>query len=229
MKQHLLTLAFALCVATFSQAQDAQPATESEIVYLKVVTDRAAKIVDKLGIDDTAKFARVRTIIALQYRDLNSIHDERNATVSALKNDSTLTDKEAKIKAAEVDADAKLYHLHCAYIGKLTSELTLEQLEQVKDGMTYGVAPLTYKAQCDMIPTLTDEQKRYVWAALYEAREHAMDAESSEKKHGWFGKYKGRINNYLSAQGYDLKKEREGWSQRIKEQEAQKKAVGGGQ
>jgi hypothetical protein len=40
-----------------------------------------------------------------------------------------------------------------------------------------------------------------------------MDAESSEKKHWWFGKYKGRINNYLSAQGYDLQKERKEWEE----------------
>ena len=31
-----------------------------------------------------------------------------------------------------------------------------------------------------------------------------------------FGKYKGRINNYLSAQGYDLKKEGIEWQKRIK-------------
>jgi hypothetical protein len=44
-----------------------------------------------------------------------------------------------------------------------------------------------------------------------------MDAESSDKKHAVFGKYKGRINNYLSAEGYDLKKATEEWQQRIKE------------
>ncbi len=33
---------------------------------------------------------------------------------------------------------------------------------------------------------------------LWEAREHAIDGGSSEEKHAWFGKYKGRIiNNYL--------------------------------
>jgi hypothetical protein len=32
-----------------------------------------------------------------------------------------------------------------------------------------------------------------------------MDGGSSEEKHALFGKYKGRINNYLSAQGFDLK------------------------
>ena len=45
-----------------------------------------------------------------------------------------------------------------------------------------------------------------VW--LVEARELAIDAESSNKKHDTFNKYKGRINNYLSARGYNIQKER---------------------
>ena len=43
----------------------------------------------------------------------------------------------------------------------------------------------------------------------------AIDAENSKAKHGWFGKYKGRINNWLTKRGYDLKAEREGWYKRI--------------
>jgi hypothetical protein len=70
-----------------------------------------------------------------------------------------------------------------------------------------------------MIPTLTNEQKAQIMTWLVEAREYAMDAETSEKKHGWFGKYKGRINNYLSAAGYDLKKEGDAWQKRLKEKE----------
>ena len=46
-------------------------------------------------------------------------------------------------------------------------------------------------------------------------RELALDAESSKKKHEVFGKYKGRINNYLVKRGYDLKKEREEWYKRM--------------
>jgi hypothetical protein len=180
---------------------------------MKVVTERSAKIVATLGIEDTLKFARVRDIIARQYRDLNAIHDERSGKVKALKAQGG-SDADAKIRAAEVEADAKLYARHNAYVAKLASELAPEQVDKVKDGMTYGVAPLTYRVHCEMIPTLTDEQKRYILAALLEAREYAMDAESSDKKHEWFGKYKGRINNYLSAQGYDLKKERAAWEKR---------------
>ena len=55
-----------------------------------------------------------------------------------------------------------------------------------------------------------------IMAWLIEARELAIDAESSKKKHEVFGKYKGRINNYLSKRGYDLTKEREGWYERVK-------------
>ena len=43
-----------------------------------------------------------------------------------------------------------------------------------------------------------------------------QDAENSNKKHAAFGKYKGRINNYLSKRGYDLVKERKAWYERIK-------------
>ena len=43
-----------------------------------------------------------------------------------------------------------------------------------------------------MIPTLKEEEKAQIMAWLVEAREFAMDAENSNKKHAAFGKYKGR-------------------------------------
>ena len=61
-----------------------------------------------------------------------------------------------------------------------------------------------------------EEEKAKIMAWLVEAREFAMDAENSNKKHAAFGKYKGRINNYLSKRGYDLVKERKAWYERIK-------------
>ena len=73
--------------------------------------------------------------------------------------------------------------------------------------MTYRVFPITYAAYLDMLPNLTTEQKDKIYSWLKEARELAMDAGSSDRKHAVFGKYKGKINNYLSAAGYDMKKE----------------------
>jgi len=83
---------------------------------------------------------------------------------------------------------------------------------------------VTFDATLDMIPSLKEEEKTQILAWLKEGREFALDAESSNKKHEAFGKYKGRINNYLSKRGYDLVKEREGWYARIKARdEANKK------
>ena len=83
--------------------------------------------------------------------------------------------------------------------------------------MTYNVLNVTYTAYQDMLPSLTGEQKKQILAWLTEAREHAMDAESSDKKHAWFGKYKGRINNYLAKAGVDMKQAEKEWQQRLRE------------
>ncbi|RYY10243.1 MAG: DUF3826 domain-containing protein [Cytophagaceae bacterium] len=93
--------------------------------------------------------------------------------------------------------------------------LLLFGLAQVKDGMTYRVLPITMTAYEDMLPTLTAAQTTQMQAWLTEAREHAMDAGTSQEKHAWFGKYKGRINNYLSAAGIDMNQAGKDWQARL--------------
>jgi hypothetical protein len=176
--------------------------------YTQVIRGRAQKIVDTLGIDDEGKAVQVRDLIADQYRSLSTLHDTRDARIKAVKSRAGDNKEgvEMAVKALEDMAQALQVRLHDQYLLKLSTLLTPAQVDHVKDGMTYGVVQVTYNSYLDMLPQLTDEQKATVMAYLVEAREIAMDAGSSKKKHWWFGKYKGRINNYLSAQGYDLKK-----------------------
>lgn len=194
----------------------AQSPDDQAAAYTKVINQRAAKIVTPLGISDSAKAYNVQTIIAQQYRDLGQVHDGRNAKIKTLKEQAGEGKKpdESTVKEIEAAADKQLKQLHDTYISKLSALLTTQQVDMVKDGMTYSVMPITYKGYQEMIPALTADQKEKILQYLTEAREQAMDAESSEKKHAWFGKYKGRINNYLSAQGYDLKKAGEDWAKR---------------
>jgi virulence-associated protein VapD len=125
-------------------------------------------------------------------------------------------EKQKAMTVAENQKDMKLYRSHFGFIAQLSLYLNDSQIETVKDVLTYNVVKVTYDAQCDMIPTLKTEEKAQILAWLKEAREYAIDAESSNKKHETFGKYKGRINNYLSKRGYDLTKEREEWAKRVK-------------
>lgn len=184
--------------------------------YVNSIVGRSQKIVDKLGIDDPAKAKDVTNIIANRYFKLNDIYEARDAKIKTAKETLTGDAKNAAVEAANNEADSKLYRCHFEFPAELSLYLTPEQIEGVKDGMTYGVLMVTYNSHLDMIPSLTDEEKAQIMAWLVEARELAMDAENSNKKHGVFGKYKGRINNYLAARGYDLVKEREAWYERIK-------------
>lgn len=165
-----------------------------------VQIERADKIAAGLGLSDPAQATRVRDLIAGQYRDLSLVHDTRDAALKAAKESTD------NVAAAKDTTTARMADLHYAYLAALSAELNPEQVEQVKDGMTYGVVPLTFRVYQEMLPDLSAEQKRKLLAWLREAREHAMDAGSSDEKHGWFGKYKGRINNYLSTAGIDMKK-----------------------
>jgi len=195
-----------------------------DTAYLKTVVGRAQKIVDKLELSDQDKALNVRNIIANRYILLNDIHDAYDAAVKLAKEKEGDEKKNALQQAAD-SRDAALYKHHFELESDLSNYLNAEQIEAVKDGLTYGVVKVTYDAQIDMIPTLKEEEKTQILAWLKEAREFAMDAGNSKDKHNWFGKYKGRINNWLSKRGYDLTKEREEWYKRIEErkQKEQKK------
>ena len=212
----LLSLVFAFSSLNAQQHLDPE--------YVKVTNERAAKIVTKLDLKDEAKEKAVSNIIAQQFRDLTEIQDGRDTEIKKVKEDTSLAKEKQneKIDKLKAKADESIAKLHKSYIKKLSKELSEDKITEVKDGMTYGVLPITVAGYNDMLPNLTAEQKDYIYKALVEAREHAMDAGSSKEKHGWFGKYKGRINNYLSKQGYDLNKESADWHKRIEEREKSK-------
>lgn len=197
-------------------AQEQLNAEGRDTDYLRTILDRSDKNISALVLVGE-KHEAVRVIVANRYFELNDIYAERDTAIAVAKRTLTGDDKNRAIDAAKAVCDSKLYRSHFAFPARLAMYLTEEQIETVKDGITMGVVKVTYDATLDMIPTLTDEEKQQILLWLKEARELALDAESSRKKHEVFGKYKGRINNYLSARGYDLVKEREAWYERIKE------------
>jgi hypothetical protein len=218
MKMMIKVLAIGLLVINVTQlkAQDTTP--EAAAKYTQVITERSNKIVAALGITDSVKYKRVLNVIVDQYRSINDIHNDRNAKAKQIKEQAGDNKAAANKQTQELDTavQVQLNKLHINYVSKLSADLNASQVEKVKDLMTYNILTVTYKAYVDEIPTLTDAQKAQIKTWLIEARELAIDAESSEKKHAVFGKYKGRINNYLSAQGYDMKKEGEDWQKRLK-------------
>jgi Spy/CpxP family protein refolding chaperone len=211
----LLATLLSIAGAGSAAAQAPQPTESKEAAYTRTITERAAKIVATLGLTDEAKSTKVRDVIANQYRELNTVHEARKAQLATLKAQPKDDKTEAATKKIEDQTTAALDKLHGKYLKQLGRYLTTDQVAMVKDGMTYRVLPITMTAYEDMLPNLTAEQRAQMLAWLTEAREHAMDASTSEEKHKWFGKYKGRINNYLSAAGIDMNQAGKDWQARI--------------
>jgi sugar phosphate isomerase/epimerase len=195
--------------SSYPEAEVKLDSTGRDTDYVNTIIERSRKATDELGITWTPLGQNVVNIIANRYFKLNDIYTERDSL------------KKSDKKLAEALCDSKLYRSHYGFLADLSMYLKEEEIVKVKDVMTFNVVKVTYEAHCDMIPTLKDEEKQQIMAWLVEARELAIDAESSKKKHEVFGKYKGRINNYLTKRGYDLNKEREDWYKRVKERGGQ--------
>jgi hypothetical protein len=216
LKKSLVLAAVLLSINIYGQGNNDKQQTD----YKNAIKERSAKIINTLGITDSGKYNAVLDELMNQYFGLNTIYEQNKTAIAEIKKKS-LSKEEAEqaIKKQEEKKSSLLSQQHATFIAHLKENLTEDQLEKVKDGMTYRVFPITYAGYQDMLTNLTAEQKDKICTWLKEARELAMDEGSSERKHQVFGKYKGKINNYLSAAGYDMNKESKAWQERIKERQ----------
>jgi hypothetical protein len=176
--------------ATFAAETNSTP-EQIEAKYRAAIEGRTADILKILGLSDTNKIAKVHDIIIAQYRALNAWHDANDLKLKAAKSD---TNAVAQIRAS-------LKTLHDNFLFKLAENLTPEQIDQVKDKMTYGKVQFTFAGYVAQYSSLSDENKAEILKLLKEAREEAMDGGSAGEKTAIFQRCKGKINNYLSKQG----------------------------
>ena len=174
---------------------------------VKRALDKAQGIVDKLALCDEIQKTNVLHIIANRYLELYTIHDEydaRNERIETLGLETKM--KEEELERSYYQYNSGLYRSRFGYIAWLSFFLNEEQVETVKNEMTENMLKLRYNAFLDMLPEMTDAEKKRVYNWLVEAREFAMDFITSRKMQQMFTKYRGRINNYLNACGHDLGK-----------------------
>lgn len=199
MKKIFLILVVSVLPVVFAPAAETNNTPETaEAKYTKAIEGRTADILKVLALTDTNQAARVRDTIIAQYRALRSWHEVNDAALKAAKTDTNAT--------AAIRASLKI--LHDDYLSRLAADLTPEQVEQVKDKMTYGKVQFTYAGYLAAYPDLAQPHREKILALLKEARELAMDGGSAEEKTAVFQRYKGKINNYLSQQGIHPEKKK---------------------
>ncbi|HTB84728.1 MAG TPA: DUF3826 domain-containing protein [Candidatus Sulfotelmatobacter sp.] len=196
MKKLILLFAGALLSASALAADTNMTPEQVAAKYTATIEGRTADILKVLNLDDTNKIAGVHDAIMAQYRALNAWHSENDAKLKASKAD---TNAVAQIRSS-------LKALHENFLDALAENLSPEQIEKVKDKMTYGKVQFTYQGYVTQYSNLSDENKAEILRLLKEAREEAMDGGSSNEKTAVFTRYKGKINNYLSKQGLQSEK-----------------------
>lgn len=192
-----------LACASIRAQENTPPANaeDMEAAYTTAIEKRTTDILDKLALSDRAKAARVHDIVIVQYRTLRA----RDAAI-----DNLLNAHGKMLAGTEADREA-LYQclsrpLHRSFLAKLGTELSPEQIDIVKDRMTYDKVKVTYDAYCAIVPGLTDRDKAKIAELLKAAREEAIDGGSAKQKTDIFQKYKDQINADLKARGHDLDK-----------------------
>jgi len=189
------TLTYILFGALWVSAAQEQPATntQAEAAYTKTIEKRAADILTTLGLKEGSNRQKVHDILITHYRALKDWHDANDAALKRATGEQV-----QQIRAS-------LKKLHDGFIAELSPVLSAEDIDKVKDKMTYNKVKVTFDSYCHNFPNLTEAQKEKVLGFLKQAREEAMDAGSSDEKSKIFRQYKGRINNYLAKEGYDSK------------------------
>jgi hypothetical protein len=210
-KAIMATMAVTIGIITTGFAADSErtapfTAAELEAVYTANIEKRAGDTLKILALADEAKSARVKDAIVAQYRSLRARDEALDTMFQSLgKNAPGIeTNRAAILKILS-------QQLHQHFLTRLTADLTPEQVEQVKDKMTYNKVKVTFDAYCEIVPHLTEAEKAKILQALKVAREEAMDGGSADEKAAIFQKHKEGINALLNANGHDVAKATREW------------------
>jgi len=200
MKKLILFTLLAMFSASVWAADTNATSAALEAKYTAYIEGRTTEILKVLALSDANQAAKVHDLVLAQYRALRSWHDENDARLKAARADTNAM--------ARIRGSLKVLHEH--FLSALAETLSPEQIELVKDKLTYGKVQFTLAGYVAQYPNLSVENQAEIVRMLKDAREEAMDGGSAAEKSAVFQRYKGRINNYLSKQGLRTEKSKAG-------------------
>jgi hypothetical protein len=157
------------------EAAAPKPTAASDAAY----DQRVNEWVGELGLADSAKATRVKTILLTH---LKTVRDNHNAGFAP-------------------PASSRV-----RFNQGLSDELTPEQIEHIKDRITLGKVAFTMSAYRAIVPDLTPTEEAKILELLKAAREESLDMKNEHNMSDVFDGYKKQIEAYLTASGHDWKK-----------------------
>lgn len=225
-------LAGNLCLAQAQKDGTNSVTSSAEIDKEKKTEEKHTKpILAALKLDDAAKEAKVRDIVWGHLKTLDEWHQQNDGQIKALWGEFN----QARSKTNEANANLALDKIdgvyasvkpeHEKFLSELSTVLTQDQVETVKDALTVNKVKITFNAYQEIFHGLTQEQNAFILKNLKAAREEAIDAGSMNEKSAFFKKYKIKIEAYLTSQGYDVKQSYKEFVAKQKAEAAAKKGA----
>jgi hypothetical protein len=200
----LVLAGVALIPATAAEA----PATPPAAATQKRADDKAGRLLGALKLDDAAKAGRVKDLLGGWYLTIWAWHQENDPKLKELwtqwNQARAVVPKDefpAEVIAHQMDAlYASLKPAYQSFIGKLSAELTPEQVDVIKE--TWSRSPgakRTYAAYLEIVPDLTAEQKKVIHDRMLLAREDAMLTDADKEIVNIFKRHKVKVEAYVGS------------------------------
>lgn len=206
----LLALAFA-AFAPLRAGDDASatPAsTAFDAATQKRIDAKADRLLGTLKLEDPAKAERARTILREWLATMTAWHANNDPQLQALWSQwnqaRAVVPKDefpAEVIAHRIDdVYASLKPAYRKFTDRLAAELTAEQIDALKE--TWSRSPgmtRTYQAYLEIVPDLTEDQKKVIRDRMLLAREDAMLTDADKEITTIYKRHKVKVEAYIGS------------------------------
>ncbi len=201
-----------VCASTRLVRADDAPksagAADVDAATQKKIDGKVAKLLKSITLDDADKSARVKTILGNWLVVLSKWHDEHNAELGDLWKQwnaaRAVVPKDefaGELIAAKIDGVyASLKPEYQTFQSNLAAELTPEQIDALKEAWSRSPGmKRTYNAYLEIVPDLTEADKKVIHDRMAQAREDAMLTDSDKEIISIFKKQKVKVEEYVGG------------------------------
>ena len=181
---------------------------------------KAEEWVSSLNLNDAAKEARLKEVIAAHLKAVRDWHNEHpSSTVPAGINPLTGT-KLSDLDRQIIADSAMPGTVHAELMTGLRKDLSEEQVEAILDKYTIGKVAFTLKGYQAIVPNITQQEESTILSNLKLAREQAIDYKSMKEISAIFEIYKTKNEQYLNSNGRSWKQMYKDYTNAIKAKKA---------
>lgn len=205
MKQKIFVLIAIACLAgaaRLAAADGVDAATQ------KRIEQKVDRLISTAKITDADKVAKVKAIGADWFATLFAWHKENDPKLNALwaewnKARAVVPKDEfpGELVAVKIEETyASLKPAYDNYIARLSSVLTSEQIDAVKEAWSRSPGRMrTYNSYLEIVPDLKDKDKEVIMARMNLAREAAMLTDADREIVNIFKRHKVKVEQYVGT------------------------------